>query len=215
MYALNTLPVPTVATPAAAAGAVRVADPWDETRLLATLTSAFIDDPPVRWLYPEPDRYLRHFPVFARAFGGGAFESGTSWRTEDFSACALWCPPGSEPDEEKLISVIDGTVPPQRHAEVFALFEAMDGVHPTEPHWYLPMIGVDAACQGGGLGTALLRAILALCDRDSLPAYIEASNPRNIPFYERHGFERRAPVREGSCPPITPMWRWPAHAPGK
>lgn len=111
--------------------------------------------------------------------------------------------------------MIEGSVPLKRHAEVFALFEAMDGAHPTELHWYLPMIGVNGACRGGGPGTALLRATLALCDRDSLPAYLEASNPRNIPFCERHGFERRAPLRQGSCPPITPMWRRPAHGSGK
>jgi hypothetical protein len=46
---------------------IRLARSNDAARLLATLTSAFINDPPARWLYPEPQDYLRHFPVFARA----------------------------------------------------------------------------------------------------------------------------------------------------
>lgn len=188
---------------------VEVANPQEVARLLATLTAAFINDPPNRWLYPEPDRYLEYFPAFARAFGGGALAFGTAWRTRDFSACALWFPPGAEPEEQPLIQVIEDSVPPQRQAEVFALFEAMGEVHPAEPHWYLPLIGVDAACQGRGLGGALLRETLAVCDRDGVSAYLEATHARNVPFYERHGFRGLAPLRVGSCPPITPMWREP------
>ena len=41
-------------------------------RVLQTLTVAFADDPACRWLYPEEDQYLRHFPTFAMAFGGAA-----------------------------------------------------------------------------------------------------------------------------------------------
>jgi hypothetical protein len=61
-------------------------------RLLATLTCAFIDDPPARWLYPEADSYLLHYPAFARAFarafGGGALEFGTAWHSKDVAAWA-------------------------------------------------------------------------------------------------------------------------------
>ena len=69
------------------------------------------------------------------------------------------------------------------------------------------MIGVDAVCQGRGLGGALLRETLAVCDRDSLLAYLEASSPRSIPLYERFGFRCCEPLTIGSCPSITPMWR--------
>ena len=102
----------------------------------------------------------------------------------------------------------------QRQTEIFALFEAMGEVHPTEPHWYLPLIGVDTACQGRRLGAALLHETLAVYDRNGLPAYLEASNPRNVPLYERHGFRRLEPLRVGNCSPITPMWREAAAAPG-
>src|SRR5687767_6551887 len=42
-----------------------------------------------------------------------------------------------------------------------------------------PFIGVEPARQGRGLGAALLRAQLAVCDQAGLPAYLESSNPRN------------------------------------
>lgn len=190
----------------------RTARAHDEPRLLATLTVAFADDAPVRWLYPDAERHLRHFPEFVRAFGGRALELGTAYHVEDFAGCALWLAPGEQPDEEQLAEVVARSIPPHRHEEVFALFEAMGHIHPSAPHWYLPLIGVDAASQGRGLGSALLRHTLDECDRDGLPAYLEATSPRNVALYERHGFRRLAPLRIATCPPITPMWREPSRA---
>jgi ribosomal protein S18 acetylase RimI-like enzyme len=79
--------------------------------------------------------------------------------------------------------------------------------HPQEPHWYLPMIGVEPARQGKGLGAALLRAALLRVDAEGLSAYLESTNPRNVPLYERHGFEVIGEIRVGTCPPIVPMLR--------
>jgi len=184
----------------------------DKSQVIATLTSAFINDPPVRWIYPDAKSYLQYYPGFARAFGGVALELGTAWCSSDFSACALWFPPGGGPEEELLVEIIKTTVPVHRHEEVFAVFEALGEAHPSQPHWYLPLIGVDPAKQGSGLGGALLRAVLNRCDREGMPAYLESSNPRNITLYERHGFQRRGEIRMGSCPPIVPMWRNPDSA---
>ena len=57
----------------------------------------------------------------------------------------------------------------------------------------------------------LMRHALAACDRDRLPAYLESSNPANIPLYERHGFERLGAIRAGESPTVVPMLR-PARA---
>jgi ribosomal protein S18 acetylase RimI-like enzyme len=82
----------------------------------------------------------------------------------------------------------------------------MGRYHPREPHWYLPLIGVDPACQGRGCGAALMRHALSRCDRDGAPAYLESTNPRNRPLYERHGFER-SDRSDRHVAPIVPMLR--------
>lgn len=179
----------------------------DAPRLTAVLTRAFASDPPVRWVYPDDEQYRCHFPDFVLAFGGGALSLGTAHCTDGFTACALWLPPNEEPDDAALIELIERSVPRRRHAEVFALLEAMGDVHPAQPHWYLPLIGVDPAFQNRRTGSAVLQRTLGDCGREGLPAYLEATSPRNIRLYERHGFRRLPPLRVGSCPPITPMWR--------
>jgi len=53
----------------------------------------------------------------------------------------------------------------------------------------------------------LMSKCLAVVDDDHLPAYLESPNPRNILFYERHGFEVIAKTEAGNAPVITMMLR--------
>ena len=72
---------------------------------------------------------------------------------------------------------------------MFSMFEQMDALHPWEAYWHLPLIGVDPVHQGKGIGSALLSVVLNVCDSRKVSAYLEATSPRNVPLYERHGFE--------------------------
>jgi ribosomal protein S18 acetylase RimI-like enzyme len=89
------------------------------------------------------------------------------------------------------------------------VLEQMGHYHLKEPHWYLPMIGIEPTQQGKGHGSALMQHVLAQCDRDRLPAYLEASKPANVLFYERHGFEVLSTIQIGASPPIFPMVCYP------
>jgi ribosomal protein S18 acetylase RimI-like enzyme len=94
-----------------------------------------------------------------------------------------------------------------RLPEIFAVLEQMAHFHPGEPHWYLPLIGVDPGVQSRGLGSALLRHVLARCDRERVPAYLESTNPRNSSLYERFGFQAIGRIQTSSSPAIIPMLR--------
>lgn len=88
---------------------------------------------------------------------------------------------------------------------------ATQRAHPRAPHRYLELIGTLPDRQGKGAGSAMLRLLLELCDREGLPAYLESSNPDNDPFYARHGFKPTPPFAlPRGCPPLTPMWREPS-----
>jgi GNAT superfamily N-acetyltransferase len=175
--------------------------------VIATLVAAFIADPVERWLFPEAQAYLAHFPRFVAAFGGDAFTRGTVWGLDRFVAAAMWIAPGSEPDADAIITVLEECVAVEQHADTFAVLAQMDRAHPTDEHWYLPWLGVDPARRGTGLGATLLEQGLTVVDADHLPAFLETPNPRTIPFYQRHGFEVTSVAQAGACPPVTSMTR--------
>lgn len=181
----------------------------DITDVVAVEVLAFSIDPIARWLYPEPDQYLTYFPQFVRTFGGQAFEQNTAYYLDNFVGAALWFPPGVEPDAEPLIDLIQQSVAEQNQADLFAFLEQMGHYHPTEPHWYLSILGVEPNRQSKGYGSVLIQNILQECDRFQTPAYLESSNPRNVPFYQRHGFEVIGTIQAGTSPTMFPMMRYP------
>lgn len=188
---------------------VRTATVADQDRAIAAIVLGFSADPVVRWAYPEPNDYLNYFPRIVQAFGGNAFERGSAYFIDGFLGAALWLPPGIEPREEEMAALFQSTIGEDRLEEVYSLLEQMGNYHPSEPHWYLPLIGVDPSQQGKGFGAALMVQALTLCDRDNVSAYLESTNPRNIPLYRRHGFEVQGAIQVGSCPPVSPMLRRP------
>ncbi len=188
---------------------VRVMAAADEASAVEIIVLAFAADPMARWTWPHAGQYLAAMPRMARAFGGKAFSNGSAFCTDGYAGTALWLPPGVEPDQEELGAVVESTVAPSLGPDMAAVFEQMAKYHPTEPHWYLPLIGVDPAHQGEGCGDTLMTYALTQCDRDHAPAYLESSNPRNIPFYRRHGFETLGEIQVGSSPTLVPMLRKP------
>ena len=86
--------------------------------------------------------------------------------------------------------------------------ELMKKQHPEEPHWYLAVIGSDPTVRGGGFGRALMQSRLDRVDAEHAPAYLESSNPDNIPYYMRFGFEVTGEIKlPDGGPSMIPMWR--------
>lgn len=188
---------------------IKTATVLEENQALAVITTAFSADPAVRWMYPDSYQFLTHFPKFIRSFAGKAFETGSAYYARGFAGAALWLPPDVHPDEDALIQLFEETIADEKREDLFSVFEKMGNYHPSESHWYLPLIGVDPFRQGSGYGSALMRHALVSCDLNKKLAYLESTNPRNISLYERHGFEVVGTIRVGACPPIFPMIREP------
>lgn len=192
--------------------AVRSASRDEASSVSALITLAFATDPMARWSLSDAQVYLAVMPDLIRAFGGAAYDSDSAYVSDGFGGAALWLPPDVEPDMETLDRLVRTNADPAILPEVDAMFDAMARYHPEVPHWYLPLIGTDPARQGQGIGSALMRHALARCDRDGVAAYLESSNPRNIPLYQRHGFEILGTIQVGSSPVLTPMLRPPRPA---
>ena len=176
---------------------------------VATIVAAFITDPIARFALLSPHDYLCGMPLVTREFAGGSFEHGTAYVSTDFRGAALWLPPGVHPNAEALERVFGDRAEAAHLDDLLGTFEKMDQCHPEEPHWYLPLVGVEPNAQGSGIGGALMRHAVARCDQEGALAYLESSNPRNISLYERHGFVVMGQIQVGAGPLVTPMLRRP------
>jgi RimJ/RimL family protein N-acetyltransferase len=188
----------------------------DETApLSATLADAFAADPVLQWLFPDRrrrDARLRR--LFAVELAHYAFRAGRALTTDDFRGASLELPPGGWEMTVPLSGAIGflrafGARLP-RASRLQRLFERN---HLQEPHYYIRYVGVATRFQGQGLGTALLRPTLDRCDREDVPAYLEASSERSAVLYERLGFVHLGELRVPDGPPFWPMRRPPAAPP--
>ena len=190
------------------ASEIKTATPTEIPKIIDTITMAFAADPFVRWIYPDPNQYLSNIRKMLIRFGGKAFDHGTAYYVDGFFGAALWLPPGIHPDEEALGEHMQRTISESILEDAFSVLEQMGDCHPTDPHWYLPLLAVDPVHQGNGYGSTLLKDAIAKFDTDGMTAYLESSNPRNISLYERHGFEIITEIQAGTTQ-VTPMVRKP------
>lgn len=188
---------------------VRTAGPADRDAIAALLHEVFREDPVSHWVFPDAAHREAEHPRLFGAFLDHGLEHGTVQVTADGAGAAVWfAVAGGElrggDDLGARLEKIDSDRLP-------VLGELTEAAHPVErDHAYLQAIAVAAARQGQGVGTALLRPVLAQCDRDGLPAYLEASNEDSRRLYERHGFVVLEPVVSlPGGPPMFPMWREP------
>ena len=188
---------------------IRQVDAIDRDRAVAVQVTAFCADPLTRWAYPDSRQYIECFTRFVDVFIGPSLEHGTCDVAGDFAGVSFWLPVGVPVNFEALETVVRETFEPSRRDDLLSLFELMGRYAPEAPHWHLGKIGVDPTCRGSGVGSRLMAYRLDQCDRPGQSAYLESSNPENIPFYENLGFEVLAEIQVGSSPTLYPMLRRP------
>jgi len=180
--------------------------------LLSVLRAAFLDDPMFAWMCPDVGQRAGALDQFFGATLDLAIAKGHAYVTDDLQAAALWAPPEVElyegPAMERIEAFFRETVAERAELVLTGMLQLFES-HPTEPHFYLGVIGTHPSAQGRGLGGQLLRSVLDGCDANGTAAYLESSNIRNVAFYERHGFRITAEVEMPEGPVMRPMWRDP------
>lgn len=188
---------------------VKVALSEDTDKCIAALTLAFVADPIMRWFFPDGQDYIQNFGEMMLRFGGDkAFENGTARYVGDYAGAALWLPPGVEPEEEPFMAWLAENFEGEKLETMGKLLEQMYEYHPKDISlWYLAFLGMDTAHQNSGMGSILMKNCLLEVDKAGTIAYLESSNPQNVPFYERHGFEVMGKIEVDDAPPVHPMLR--------
>ena len=193
---------------------VRTAATADATRVAEALARAFYDDPVLSWAMPDEqrraDRLQRGFELFLRRV---YLPHAHTYTTARVVGGALWLPPGQwrvGPLAQLRLLPSMAAIWRRDLGRVMRMLHLFETKHPHEPHYYLGIIGVEPEAQGRGIGTALMRPVLERCDAEGVPAYLEATAPRNRDCYLRNGFSVVEEVRlPKDGPPYWGMWREP------
>ena len=190
-----------------ATAATREVTAADLPELCTTLAAAFHDDPVFTWWIADDVRRQQILPEFFRVITESSLPLGGLYATDDLACGAVWSPPGAEDDEDVIPALAE--VSGEYADELFEILELMMEKHPAQSHWYLFFLGTRPGLQSRGLGSAVMRPVLELCDERGLPAYLEATSDRGRELYRRHGFEVVDEIALPGGPSLWPMWREP------
>lgn len=187
----------------------RAAKQDDASQVADILTEAFSDDPVMNWMLGDARRIRDLFCILTKY---AYLKSGFGDVVGDRGA-ALWLPASvrlrfSAWRQIELAARVFASNGFSGVRRLTSTGEVLGANHPPIPHYYLFAVGVRRSAQGAGLGGALVRAGLARADADGAAAYLENSNPRNTPLYERLGFQSKQmlPLPQGA-PPLLAMLR--------
>jgi ribosomal protein S18 acetylase RimI-like enzyme len=200
----------------------RVGDDADIPAVAATLAEAFAGDPVLAFLLddgPAPNP-VRHQALAAALFanrllGGRAIDEivvpGDPGDRRE--AAAVWVPPRGANDsgpDYTMVGLVNRTVlgAETMDRRLTALLPMLEAA-PLTPHWYLAFVGTRASARGRGLASALISAVTHKCDASGVGAYLESSDPANVPLYERHGFLVTGEAVIVGGPTVPLMWRDP------
>jgi GNAT superfamily N-acetyltransferase len=143
-------------------------------------------------------------------FGKAYRNHGETYTDDGVGGAALWATPSAdplsaEPRYAERLEELAGIDAPR----LFEIVELLEANAPQQPHYHLQFLAVRPDQQGRGLGGALMAPILERCDRDGVPAYLEATSDRNRALYERHDFRARGAIPLPGGPALWRMWRDP------
>ena len=170
--------------------AIRTLRADDVVPVAAAQARAFYDDPLQVWALPDGSTRLdvltRLFELMIRV---ASLPLGESYTDDTRSVAALWAPPGRWIVEKEVAAQLEpmALIVADRLPWMRRSWEAITAVHPAEPHFYLSGLGTDPPLQGGGFGSAAMAPVLARCDAEGIPAYLESTKERNVTFYEGAG----------------------------
>jgi len=196
---------------------VQVAGDSDIPGVVATLAEAFATDPVLSFLFEDPARRPSLLAAFFanRLAGGRGFDEVVvpADAADGRSCAAVWVPPaepgGPGPDFAAVGAANMALLGEEWAVERLAPLAPMMEAHPLTPHWYLAFVGTATSARGRGLASACISEVTRRCDATGHGAYLESSDPANVPLYERHGFSVTSEVTILGGPTVPLMWRDP------
>jgi ribosomal protein S18 acetylase RimI-like enzyme len=176
--------------------------PRDAGEAGATLAASHHEYPGFRYLFPDPRvrrRVLRPFMAGAARDAARLGQSQLARDEEGMIGVALWMPPGSFPlsawrKARMTPALLRAALAAGRAFPAFVRSgAALEKAHIPGRAWYLQALGVHPRAQRRGVGQRLMTRALELADAEGLPCHLHTSDPANVDFYRRFGFQVSQP----------------------
>ncbi|MEJ7737019.1 MAG: GNAT family N-acetyltransferase [Chitinophagaceae bacterium] len=169
------------------------ADRKDKERIIDILTSSFEENKSVNYIIQQDGKRMERI----RNLMDYSFELchmfGHVFLSDDKKACALILLPDKKKTSIKSIlldmKLITSSMGISNIKKAMEREAKVKRLHPKGLIYYLWYIGVDAEEQNMGIGSSLLKEVLKESYTKQRPVYLETSELKNIPWYEKFGFK--------------------------
>jgi hypothetical protein len=200
-----------VTRPATALTVERV-DPSELDTVARILAAAYAEDPIHIWAMPKAAAQLADatafFTFFLRRMRPHSWDVfGTADRSAVLVTSLVLQGKSPYPDVVRYLPTLVRTMSP-----VNDYFQWIETFRPRVDHQYFEFLGALPNAPRG-TGFFLVANVLKIFDRQGLPVWTWSSNPLNLPFFRRQGFQIGPELRQNaSTPVVTLIWRPPMPA---
>jgi ribosomal protein S18 acetylase RimI-like enzyme len=165
----------------------------DKAHIADILTRSFIDNRSINYTVKQDKKREQRIRKLMEYSFEVCNMFGDAFLTDDKKGCVLILMPDKKKtslksvmlDVKLILSVIGiSNVKKAMNRE-----DAIKKVHPDELLYYLWFIGVQPSEQGKGIGSSLLNEVIREGRNKQRTVCLETSTLKNIPWYEKHGFE--------------------------
>ena len=163
----------------------------DKALVVDILSESFDTNKSVNYVVKQDAKRANRIRALMEYSFDNCLKFGQVWLNEEKTACVLIMGPKSFSlkallwDLKFAFKVAGGLDIALKASAKEAKVKAQ---HPATPFLHLWFIGVKKEYQGQGLGSNLIREVEAR-NKEKKPIYLETSTERNLPFYQRLGFE--------------------------
>jgi ribosomal protein S18 acetylase RimI-like enzyme len=149
---------------------------------------------------PVRQRVLRVFMTAAARDAAVHAHALIACDDEGILGVALWMPPGTFPMSARRKARMTpallrtASVAPRSFPAFTRVGIVLERAHPGDESWYLQALGVHPRAQRRGIGRQLMLPVLALADESGSACHLHTSDPANVAYYQRFGFEVSQPA---------------------
>ncbi len=165
----------------------------DKKKIVHILTKAFDDNSSVNYMVKQDEKRIERIKFLMNYSFDMCNKYGKVYLSEDENACALVLFPELKKDNfwtiGKDIKLIAKSIGFSNIFKALKRESLIKQAQLKDNVYYLWFIGVDPSNQNKGLGSELLNGLVNEAKQMGRTVCLETSTKKNIPWYQKNGFE--------------------------